>query len=143
MSLQHLAEKVRSKGRGSDKHLVHVTKRELDSMHGLARIAGHKGLSINPETGLYEAGYLKKILPTLAGAAAEYFMPGAGKWVGAAAGAATNKDNPLMGAVGGYFGGQGGGDILSALNAAGGGGGGGAAAGPEQLGEPGMGEAAP
>jgi hypothetical protein len=119
MSLQHLARQVQAKGRGSDKHLVHVTKGELDSMHGLARIAGHKGLSINPETGLYEAGFLKSILPTLAGAAANYFVPGSGAYVGAATGALTNKDDRLAGAIGGYFGGQGGSDILSALNTAG------------------------
>ena len=76
MSLHNLAQHVQRKGRGQDKMLVHMTPEEV---HGLQRLAvAHGGsLTINPETGLPEAGFLMKILPIVAAAAATYFTAGA------------------------------------------------------------------
>ena len=63
-----LAEKVESKGRGDDKMLVHMTPGEVAGLQYLAMQHGGS-LTINPDTGLPEAGFLKNILPTIAGAA--------------------------------------------------------------------------
>jgi len=67
MSLHDIAKKVQSKGRNSDKVLVHMTPEELGGLQHLAMAHGGS-LTINPETGLVEAGFLKKILPMVAGA---------------------------------------------------------------------------
>jgi hypothetical protein len=54
--------------------LVHMTPNEVNSLQGLAMAHGGS-LTINPETGLPEAGFLKKLLPTLLGAGL-MFIPG-------------------------------------------------------------------
>lgn len=61
-----MAEALRSKGRGEDTMLVHMTPGEVNSLQGLAMAAGGS-LTINPETGLPEAGWLGKLLPTILG----------------------------------------------------------------------------
>ena len=61
---QHLA----SYGRGGDTELVHMTKGEIKGLQALA-LAHGGSLTINPNTGLVEAGFLKRLLPTIAGAA--------------------------------------------------------------------------
>ena len=67
MSLHQLAHHMKNAGRGEDKMLMHMTPGEV---HGLQKLAlAHGGsLTINPETGLPEAGFLSSILPTLLGA---------------------------------------------------------------------------
>jgi hypothetical protein len=57
---------IASLGRGQDSMLVHMTPGEV---HGLQRLAmAHGGsLTINPQTGLPEAGFLSSMLPTLIG----------------------------------------------------------------------------
>jgi len=67
MSLQLAARHLASQGRGPDTELIHMGRGEVDALQGLARAAGGS-LSINPETGLLEAGFLSKILPVIAGA---------------------------------------------------------------------------
>jgi hypothetical protein len=67
MSLEYAAEAVRSKGRGDDTMLVHMTPGEVKGLQQLAMAYGGS-LSTNPETGLPEAGFLKSLLPTLIGA---------------------------------------------------------------------------
>jgi hypothetical protein len=62
-----MAQQVQSQGRGEDTMLVHMTPNEVNSLQGLAMAHGGS-LTINPETGLPEAGFLKKLLPTLLGA---------------------------------------------------------------------------
>jgi len=52
-----------------------MTKGEINSLQTLAR-AGGGSLTINPHTGLAEAGFLSKLLPMAAGAAAMYFSGG-------------------------------------------------------------------
>ena len=61
---QHLA----SYGRGGDTELVHMTKGEIKGLQALA-LAHGGSLTINPNTGLVEAGFLKRMLPMIAGAA--------------------------------------------------------------------------
>lgn len=63
-----LANQVQSQGRGQDKMLVHMTPREVQGLQYLAMRHGGS-LSINPRTGLVEAGFLSSILPMVAGAA--------------------------------------------------------------------------
>jgi hypothetical protein len=68
MSLQQLAKQVQKRGRGDDKMLVHMTPGEVKGLQALA-MANGGSLSINPDTGLVEAGFLKNMLPMIAGAA--------------------------------------------------------------------------
>ena len=62
-----MAQQLQSQGRGEDSMLIHMTPDEVNSLQGLAMAHGGS-LTINPETGLPEAGFLKKLLPTLLGA---------------------------------------------------------------------------
>lgn len=68
MSLHTLAQHLQSAGRGEDKVLVHMTPNEVSGLQSLAMAHGGS-LTINPETGLPEAGFLSSILPMVAGAA--------------------------------------------------------------------------
>lgn len=63
-----MAQQLQSQGRGDDSMLVHMTPDEVNSLQGLALASGGS-LTINPETGLPEAGWLGKLLPTILGAA--------------------------------------------------------------------------
>jgi hypothetical protein len=67
MSLQHAAKHLAAHGRGDDKVLVHMTHGELKSLNDLAMANGGH-LTINPHTGLPEAGFLKAMLPMIIGA---------------------------------------------------------------------------
>ena len=68
MSLHTLANHLQSAGRGEDKVLVHMTPHEVNGLQSLAMAHGGS-LTINPQTGLPEAGFLSGILPMVAGAA--------------------------------------------------------------------------
>lgn len=68
MSLQLAAQHLASRGRGPDSMLVHMAPSEVRGLQALARAHGGT-LSTNPDTGLPEAGFLRKLLPTLIGAA--------------------------------------------------------------------------
>jgi len=68
MSLHVAAQHLASKGRDGDTELVHMTKGEIKGLQGLA-LAHGGSLSINPNTGLVEAGFLRNMLPMIAGAA--------------------------------------------------------------------------
>jgi len=61
------AQGLASLGRGPDSMLVHMAPREVKSLQQLA-MANGGSLTINPDTGLPEAGFLSKLLPTLIGA---------------------------------------------------------------------------
>jgi hypothetical protein len=76
MSLHQLANQMKKKGRGSDTMLVHMSPREVGGLQQLAKAKGGS-LTINPSTGLPEAGFLEDILPVVAAAAATYFTGGA------------------------------------------------------------------
>jgi hypothetical protein len=66
MSLHVLANHMAAQGRGPDSALVHMSPRELQSLQSMAQAHGGS-LTINPETGLPEAGFLDSILPMAAG----------------------------------------------------------------------------
>jgi hypothetical protein len=66
MSLQLAAQHLSSQGRGNDSTLVHMSPREVKSLNDLAMAHGGQ-LTINPQTGLPEAGFLESILPMVAG----------------------------------------------------------------------------
>lgn len=67
MSLEIAAKHLASKGRGPDTQLVHMSPREVAGLQALAMAQGGS-LSINPETGLPEAGFLDNMLPAIIGA---------------------------------------------------------------------------
>jgi hypothetical protein len=53
-------------GRGPDNQLVHMAPKEVAALQRLATAAGGS-LTVNPETGLVEAGFLEDWLPTIIG----------------------------------------------------------------------------
>jgi hypothetical protein len=75
MSLAVLGDHMASKGRGPDSMLIHMSPREVQGLQALAENHGGS-LTINPETGLPEAGILDKLLPTIIGAGISYFSGG-------------------------------------------------------------------
>lgn len=81
MSLQNLATQMAAQGRGPDRTLVHMSPREVHGLQALAMAHGGS-LTINPQTGLPEAGFLESILPAVAGFALNAFAPGVGTAVG-------------------------------------------------------------
>jgi hypothetical protein len=91
-----MAQQLQSMGRGDDKMLVHMTPDEVNSLQGLAMATGGS-LTINPETGLPEAGWLGKLLPTILGAIATPLTGGlinpftASAIIGAGTGIATGS----------------------------------------------------
>ena len=77
MSLHALATDMASKGRNGDSMLVHMTPGEVAGLHALALKHGGS-LTINPDTGLPEANFLKSLLPAIIGFGLNYFVPGFG-----------------------------------------------------------------
>lgn len=63
-----MAQQLQQQGRGEDSMLVHMTPDEVNSLRGLAQKFGGD-LTTNPNTGLPEAGWLGKLLPTILGIA--------------------------------------------------------------------------
>lgn len=63
-----MAEQLQGYGRNGDSMLVHMTPGEVGGLQQLAMAMGGS-LTINPDTGLPEANFLKKLLPTILGAA--------------------------------------------------------------------------
>jgi hypothetical protein len=115
MSLQLAAQHLESKGRGRDKKLLHVSPRELQGLQAIAKAKGGS-LTVNPETGLPEAGFLEDILPMLAMGAATYFTAGAAAPMLMAQGMGATSAGILAGAgAGALIGGAGaavtGGDV--------------------------------
>jgi hypothetical protein len=121
MSLHHIAKQIAAKGRDEDTMLVHMTPREVAGLQQIALAAGGS-LTVNPDTGLPEAGFLKSLLPMIAGGIATMFTgPLGAALVGGATGALTgDKDQSLLMRAGlGALGGFGGAGIAQGLGAAG------------------------
>lgn len=104
------AKQVQNKGRGDDTVLVHMTPGEVKGLQALAMAQGGS-LTINPTTGLPEAGILSSLLPMIAGFAlgpAGFGLMGslqAGLTVGALTGLATGSlKKGLMAGLGAYGG---------------------------------------
>ena len=67
MSLELAAQHLASRGRKGDTMLVHMAPEEVSGLQALAR-AGGGTLTLNPDTGLPEANFLKRMLPMIIGA---------------------------------------------------------------------------
>jgi hypothetical protein len=123
MSLQTAAQHIASQGRGQDKILVHMTPGEVKGLQAIAMAHGGS-LTINPKTGLPEAGFLSNLLPMIAGVALTAVTGGAaapwmiGLGVGGATALATGSLKKGLMAGLGAFGGAGIGSALSAAGAA-------------------------
>jgi hypothetical protein len=122
MSLHTLANHLQTAGRGDDSLLVHMTPGEVNGLQSLAMAHGGS-LSINPETGLPEAGFLSSILPMVAGAALAATgvgAPMAALMVGGAGTVATGSlKKGLMMGLGAYGGAGIGGSLLGGAAGAG------------------------
>ena len=123
MSLKLLAKQMEAKGRKGDSMLVHMTPDEVAGLQALAQRAGGT-LTVNPETGLVEANFLKRMLPTLVGLGLA--ATGVGMPLAIAGGALTggiqakrNDQDVLAGAVMGGLGAYGGASLAGGLTAAG------------------------
>jgi len=110
--LHYLAKQLQNKGRGQDSVLVHMTPNEVGGLQALAKSQGGS-LTRNPETGLYEAGFLSSVLPMVAGAALTVMSDGAlapwaaGLMVGAADYAMTGSlQQGLTAGLGAWSGGS-------------------------------------
>jgi hypothetical protein len=119
MSLQLAAQHLSDQGRGPDNTLVHMSRDEVKSLNDLAMAHGGQ-LTINPETGLPEAGFLSMILPLVAGAALGPAGMGltamqAGLLVGAGS-YALNPKGGLMGGLSAGLGGYGGAGLGAGLS---------------------------
>ena len=119
MNTPAIAQNLASRGRNGDTTLVHMTPGEVGGLQKLAMAHGGS-LTINPETGLPEANFLKSLLPTIAGVALSPFLGpmGAALAVGGVQ-ALRTKDlgQGLMAGLGAY-GGAGLGQSLGAMGAA-------------------------
>lgn len=118
MSLHNAAKHIAAHGRGEDTVLVHMTPKEVGSLQAVAKAHGGS-LTINPHTGLAEAGFLKGLLPTLLGAglaATGVGAPMAALMVGGGYAAASGGDlkKGLMAGLGAY----GGAGMYGAMNPA-------------------------
>ena len=116
------AQGLASLGRGPDTELVHMTPNEVQGLQTLARGMGG-GLTVNPNTGLPEAGFLSNILPAIIGAGLFVGTGGAinpltaGMLMGGGALAASGGD---LGQAAKYgLGGAGGASLAGSLGAAG------------------------
>lgn len=76
--MQQVAQGLASLGRNNDSMLVHMTPGEVHGLQSLAMAHGGS-LTINPKTGLPEAGFLSNILPAIAGAGL-MMIPGMQPW---------------------------------------------------------------
>jgi hypothetical protein len=123
MSLHELAHHVQKAGRGEDTVLIHMTPKEVNGLQSLAMAHGGS-LTINPKTGLAEAGFLSSILPMIAGVGLTIASGGAlsplmaaGLVGGGTALATGSLQKGLMAGLGAY-GGAGLGAGLSSVGAA-------------------------
>jgi hypothetical protein len=74
--LASAAQNMAGRGRDGDSMLVHMSPGEVKGLQALAMAHGGS-LSVNPDTGLVEASFLKRILPMIAGAGL-MMIPGVG-----------------------------------------------------------------
>jgi hypothetical protein len=109
--MKQTAQGLAALGRGPDTELVHMAPSEVAGLQSLAQQHGGS-LTINPETGLPEAGFLSSILPMVLGAGAMMIpgMQGIGAgWIGAGIGGLTtlatgSLSKGLMAGLGAYGG---------------------------------------
>ena len=118
-TMRPVAQAVQAQGRGKDTMLMHMSPREVGGLQALA-LAHGGSLTINPQTGLPEAGFLENILPTLLGVGLS-FIPGVGPMMaaglvgGGTAIATGDISKGLMAGLGAF----GGANLAAGLGAAG------------------------
>ena len=100
MSLHHAAQHLAAKGRGPDSQLIHMSDREVAGLQALAKAHGGS-LTINPDTGLVEAGVLDKLMPMIIGAGLAYATGGTS--LGASIGMPTLSNAAVIGGGLGLF----------------------------------------
>jgi hypothetical protein len=121
MSLELAAKHLAAHGRGKDTELIHMDKGEIASLQQIAKANGGS-LTINPHTGLPEAGFLSAMLPMIAGAGLMAISGGAinpltaGLLVG---GLRTAQSGDLKKGIMAGFGAYGGAGLASSFGAAG------------------------
>ena len=109
------AKQVQSHGRNKDSMLVHMSPREVKGLQQLAMASGGS-LTINPHTGLPEAGWLDSLLPMIGGIGLS-MIPGVGPLaaagiMGAGYGVATGSlEKGLMAGLSAYGGARLGGSL--------------------------------
>ena len=118
--MNQTAQGLASFGRGPDSMLVHMAPAEVKSLQQLAMAHGGS-LTINPDTGLPEAGFLSSLLPMLIGAGVS-MIPGVGPLmaaglVGGGYGLATGSLKEGLKAGLGAYGGAGLGGALAGAGA--------------------------
>lgn len=108
--MKQTAQGLAALGRGPDTELVHMAPSEVKSLQQLA-LAHGGSLTINPQTGLPEAGFLSSMLPMIIGAGLSVASGGtltplmAAMMTGAGYGAATGSlKKGLMAGMGAYGG---------------------------------------
>lgn len=74
MSLEVAAKYLAAHGRGPDDQLVHMSSKEVAGLESIAKAMGGS-LTINPDTGLTEAGFLDDVAPLVIGAGLAYMAP--------------------------------------------------------------------
>lgn len=125
MGLPELARTIAAQGRGNDRMLVHMEPQELQGLQALAQKHGGS-LTINPKTGLPEAGFLSSFLPMAIGAGLDVASGGAATplTMGLIAGGTGLADYAMTGSLGkglaaglGAYGGAGLADGLMAAGA--------------------------
>jgi hypothetical protein len=119
MSLEIYAKHLADQGRGPDDTLVHMSRKEVKSLNDLAMAHGGH-LTINPKTGLPEAGFLSALLPMAAGAALTGLSGGAlsplaASMIVGAGSYAMNPNKGLMGALSAGMGAYGGANLGQSL----------------------------
>lgn len=107
-NLHPIAQAVQSQGRGKDTQLVHMTPNEVQGLYALAKAHGGS-LSINPSTGLPEAGFLDSMLPMILGAGLAAATGGSSLMIGAGIGGLQymrtgSLEKGLMAGLGAYGG---------------------------------------
>jgi len=121
--MNQTAQGLAALGRGPDTQLVHMADSEVAGLQALAKHHGGS-LSINPATGLPEAGFLKSILPMVIGAGLT-MIPGVGPLMaagivgGGTALASGSLEKGLMAGLGAYGGAGLGASLSGAAGAAG------------------------
>lgn len=101
------AQNLQDYGRNNDSMLVHMTPNEVKGLQNLAMASGGS-LTVNPHTGLPEAGWLDSLIPMLGGAAlmaTGVGAPAAALMMGAGYGVATGSlEKGLMAGLSAYGG---------------------------------------
>lgn len=94
MSLHHAAQHLKTQGRGPDDQLIHMSSNEIAGLQAIAKAHGGS-LTVNPSTGLPEAGFLDNLMPMIVGAGLAYATGGAS--LGAEMGLAGLSNSAIIG----------------------------------------------